>query len=216
MEKKVGVCTYIDCKNYNQKIEVEPGSDFECPECHHPLQEPFDKKSSKGTGKNPKLIILIIVVVLIIAAVVAFFMTRKGANTNPSPEPQVTEQQTEQSVATEAVDSTQNESASQVPEAAQTVEQPQQAVNKPAAEASTSKVSGRGTVDLGYGTYAGDLKNGVPHGYGVITYRKSHQIVSSKDYMANPGDTFEGDFRDGKISGLGYWNHDGNKTAVKP
>lgn len=74
----------------------------------------------------------------------------------------------------------------------------------------------RGTVKLSYGTYTGELKNGKPHGYGTITYSTSWKIVSSKDFIANPGDTFEGEFRDGKISGLGYWKHGGNTTAVKP
>lgn len=74
----------------------------------------------------------------------------------------------------------------------------------------------RGTVKLSYGTYAGELKNGKPHGYGTITYSTSWKIVSSKDFIADPGDTFEGEFRDGKISGLGYWKHGGNTTAVKP
>lgn len=77
-------------------------------------------------------------------------------------------------------------------------------------------VSGRGTVNLSYGTYTGELKNGKPHGYGTITYNTSCKIVSSKDFIANPGDTFEGEFREGKISGLGYWKHGGNTTAVKP
>ena len=77
-------------------------------------------------------------------------------------------------------------------------------------------LNGKGTIDLGYGIYTGELKNGKPHGYGKITYKTKSKIISSKDFIANPGDTFEGDFRDGKISGLGYWDHDGNKTAVKP
>ena len=77
-------------------------------------------------------------------------------------------------------------------------------------------INGRGTIDLGYATYTGDLKNGKPHGYGTLTYKSSRKIVSSKDFVANPGDTFEGEFRDGKISGLGYWKHDGNETVVKP
>ena len=81
---------------------------------------------------------------------------------------------------------------------------------------SNSLKSGKGTIDLGYGSYTGELKNGKPHGYGTITYKTSTKIVPSKDFIANPGDTFEGDFRDGKISGLGYWTHDGNQTAVKP
>ena len=80
----------------------------------------------------------------------------------------------------------------------------------------SAPLNGRGTVNLGYGKYTGDLKNGKPHGWGTITYTKSTKIVNSKDFVANPGDTFEGEFRDGKISGQGYWKHDGNQTVVKP
>ena len=77
--------------------------------------------------------------------------------------------------------------------------------------------NGSGSVNLGYGKYVGDLKDGKPHGHGTITYTKSHQIVSSKDFVANPGDKFEGEFRDGRISGgIGYWYHDGDITAIKP
>ena len=77
--------------------------------------------------------------------------------------------------------------------------------------------NGAGSVNLGYGKYVGDLKDGKPHGHGTITYTKSHQIVSSKDFVANPGDKFEGEFRDGRISGgIGYWYHDGDITAIKP
>lgn len=77
-------------------------------------------------------------------------------------------------------------------------------------------LTGYGTVNLGYGTYTGDLKNGKPHGHGVITYKRQHQIVSSKDFVANPGDRYEGDFRDGQIESIGYWYHDGQTTGVKP
>lgn len=77
--------------------------------------------------------------------------------------------------------------------------------------------SGYGTIYLDYGKYTGDLKNGKPHGHGTITFSKSHKIVSSKDFVANPGDTFEGDFREGKVSGnAGYWKHGGEITLVKP
>lgn len=73
-----------------------------------------------------------------------------------------------------------------------------------------------GTVNLGYGTYTGDLKNGKPHGHGTITYKKSRRIVSWSDEMASPGDKFEGDFRDGVINGLGYLKtRDGNVIAIQ-
>lgn len=84
------------------------------------------------------------------------------------------------------------------------------------AKTGTSLYTGHGTKNLGYGIYRGDLKNGLPHGHGVITYTRQHRIVSSKDFVANPGDRFEGDFRDGRIESIGYWYHDGQQTGVKP
>lgn len=77
--------------------------------------------------------------------------------------------------------------------------------------------NGVGRANLGYGTYYGELKNGVPHGHGTITYTRSTRIVNSKDFQAQRGDKFEGEFRNGKISGgMGYWYHNGDITAVKP
>jgi hypothetical protein len=88
---------------------------------------------------------------------------------------------------------------------------------EPADEPKEQKVlNGHGTVNLGYASYTGDLKNGKPHGYGTLTYKKSCKIVESQEFVASPGDTFEGDFREGRISGMGYWTHGGNKTAIKP
>lgn len=73
-----------------------------------------------------------------------------------------------------------------------------------------------GTVNLGYGVYTGDLKNGKPHGHGTIKYKRSHKIVSSQEYVASPGDEFEGNFRNGIPSGgLGYWKHDGDVTGIR-
>jgi len=81
-------------------------------------------------------------------------------------------------------------------------------VNKP--------TNGYGTVDLGYGSYTGDLKNGKPHGHGTITYKTSRKVVSWGDEVAKPGDKFEGDFRDGAINGLGYLKtRDGNVIAIQ-
>lgn len=83
-------------------------------------------------------------------------------------------------------------------------------VNKP-------KTPGDGSINLGYGVYYGESKNGKPHGYGKIVFKRTHRIISSKDYVANPGDTYEGEFRNGVPSGgMGYWKHDGDITAVKP
>lgn len=74
-----------------------------------------------------------------------------------------------------------------------------------------------GGINLGYGVYYGESKNGKPHGNGKIVFKRTHRIISSKDYVANPGDIYEGEFRNGVPSGgMGYWKHDGDITAVKP
>jgi len=72
-------------------------------------------------------------------------------------------------------------------------------------------------INLGYGTYTGEVKPGtrIPHGHGTVVYKSSHAIAGS--YSANPGDKYEGEFRDGRPSGgIGYWTHNGNVTTINP
>lgn len=74
-----------------------------------------------------------------------------------------------------------------------------------------------GALNLGYATYTGQTKNGKPHGTGKLVYKKSKKIVASQDYVASPGDTYEGQFRDGKVSGgPGTWTHNGVPTEIMP
>lgn len=201
MAKKVGTCVNIDCDNYKQEVEVEPGGEFECPICHQPLRE---KATGPAPDPNPGRRIL-----LIVAAVLVLGGGGYGLYSylNGDKEPETVVEQPKP-VAPE----TPKDTATVAPEEPKVVTpEPKRVDPKPA-----TPQTRRGTVDLGYGTYTGDLKNGKPHGYGTITYKKEQKIVPSKDFVAQPGDTFEGEFRDGRISGLGYWNHNGNKTAVKP
>lgn len=201
MAKKVGTCVNIDCDNYKQDVEVEPGGEFECPLCHQPLRE---KATGPAPDPDPRMRIL-----LIVAAVLVLGGGGYGLYSylNGDKEPETVVEQPKP-VAPETPEDT----ATIAPEEPKVATpEPKRVDPKP-----TTPQNGRGTVDLGYGTYTGDLKNGKPHGYGTITYKKEQKIVPSKDFVAQPGDTFEGEFRDGRISGLGYWNHNGNKTAVKP
>ena len=201
MAKKVGTCVNIDCDNYKQDVEVEPGGEFECPICHQPLRE---KATGPAPDPDPRMRIL-----LIVAAVLVLGGGGYGLYSylNGDKEPETVVEQPKP-VAPE----TPKDTATVAPEEPKVATpEPKRVDPKP-----TTPQNGRGTVDLGYGTYIGDLKNGKPHGYGTITYKKEQKIVPSKDFVAQPGDTFEGEFRDGRISGLGYWNHNGNKTAVKP
>ena len=72
-------------------------------------------------------------------------------------------------------------------------------------------------ANIGYGTYTGDVKPGTttPHGHGTITYKTKRKVVSWKDIEAQPGDKYEGDFRDGAINGGGYLKtRDGNVIRI--
>lgn len=74
-----------------------------------------------------------------------------------------------------------------------------------------------GSINLGYATYTGQTKNGKPHGKGKLVYKKTRKIVASQSYTAEPGDTYEGQFRDGKVSGSpGVWTHGGVQTKIYP
>lgn len=252
MAKKIGKCVNIDCENYKQIIEVEPGEDFVCPnpQCGQPLQEVGGKppkKNNKGKdgdgkgGNNKMKWIIVAVIALAAAAVVLFLLLGKGddkktvkkapadtttVSTPPAAKPQEADTASkpeehitythQDSVIFGLIEETEPEKKAdkvEVP-AGKPAAQPAKATSKPTTPAVTK--NGKGRVNLGYGTYTGDLKNGKPHGYGKITYKRSTRIVPSKDFVANPGDTFEGEFRDGRISGIGYWTHDGNQTAIKP
>lgn len=203
MAKRIGTCVNLDCDNYKKEVEVEAGADFECPLCHQPLKEKTGKTGGSKPGNNGGkggLIAGIAALVICAGGAGAYFMM--GGDDAEKP---VEAEKTQPMVVTEPVDTTE----------AKPVQKPVK--EEPVKETTPAKVvNGRGTVDLGYATYVGDLKNGKPHGYGTLTYKKSQKIVPSKDFVASPGDTFEGEFRDGRISGLGYWKHDGNQTVVKP
>ena len=81
----------------------------------------------------------------------------------------------------------------------------------------TTAPAAAGSLNLGYATYTGQTKNGKPHGKGKLVYKQARKIVASQSYTAAPGDTYEGQFRDGKVSGgPGVWTHNGEKTPINP
>lgn len=188
---RYGICLNDNCSKCKSKEvqQIAARKELVCEECGKPLRECPPPK----TGPSKKIIMTIGVVVVAMLVVLGMvFIPRGESNTGTTDGDTI--------VTPPVVVDT------------PTVTKP----TKPIKVNPVPPVNGRGTVNLGYGKYTGDLKNGKPHGYGKITYTKSTKIVNSKDFVANPGDTFEGEFRDGKISGQGYWTHDGNQTVVKP
>lgn len=220
MAKIKGLCRNEECELCDQIQEVEK-SNFVCEKCGKPLI-PFGGDNTGGgwmKKHGKQLVIGIVAIVVVGGGIWGGIAISSDSGEEAAP------QKTEQAL---PVDTVKGDSAAVKDTAAvdekQPVEQPQAAPQaeerrqapQQSRQAAEQSSNGKGTVDLGYGTYTGDLKNGQPHGYGTITYRQRHKIVSSKDFYANPGDRFEGDFRDGRISGIGYWYHDGEQTAIKP
>ena len=200
---RYGMCLNDQCTKAKSKEvqQISPRKEFVCEECGKALREcPPPKKG----GSKKALFAVAAVVVILAGGGYGIYSAMSGG------EEAGTDVNQERSVIIEASsDTAKIDSVKPEVEKVSTPETEKMPVDQ--------KVqNGRGTVDLGYGTYTGELKNGKPHGYGTITYRQSHKIVPSKDFVAQPGDTFEGEFRNGRISGLGYWKHDGNQTVVKP
>lgn len=59
-----------------------------------------------------------------------------------------------------------------------------------------------GGVNLGYGTYTGQIRNGKPEGQGRIVYTKAHRIAKYdiQGRVAQPGESVSGVFHDGEIT----------------
>lgn len=228
MAEKYGICMNLECDNYKKVIEVEPGAEFVCPQCGMPLKVtnklPEDKKGGDGKKSNggrdrgnnivKRNIIIVscaaIVVVILLVLSLGFgdqVSSKQGGNGGTNDPGLVTGKEgfSDKDAAGEG-DSDKDSADENNPD--------KDAPGK--GEDNSIENLKHGTVDLGYAVYTGDLKNGKPHGYGNLVYKKSMKIVESKDFVAKPGDEFEGEFREGKISAQGYWKHDGNETVVKP
>jgi hypothetical protein len=234
MTKIKGICKNVDeCSLAEDKVvQLAEKSEFICSECGQPLS-PADDDNNKGGGPNKKLLLLIIAAVTLIIIVICAVLF-VGGNKEKTPKQQAQIDTTTQTKQT-SVDSTSMEQATKDPAIVssepKSVSRPPQKTIEPISKStnhsqSTNAISAQsknqsssaiyGRVNLGYGTYVGDLKNGKPHGHGTITYTSSHKIVSSKDFVANPGDSYEGEFRDGHPASIGLWHHDGETTGVKP
>lgn len=161
-----------------------------------------DNKPKKG---NKILIIIIVILISVIGVLLTMFFVNKSSN----------DKKTE--VDTVKVDTVKKDTiAKELP--IETKKIKEEVIKKKPTETKPKPVNPKyGTVKLSYGTYTGELENGMPHGHGTVKFNTTRRIVSSQDYVAHPGDRYEGDFRNGVISGgVGYWYHDGEVTGIRP
>lgn len=226
-----GMCLNDSCeksKNH-ERIEIVGRKDFVCPECGKPLKE-CPPPTSTPWGKY----VAIAAAVLVLGGGGAYFAlsgnekSAKSLATDQTPE--TTEKtavdsaavaQAEKDTMPAATPATTDNAPTEQTEPAK----PEEKVNTPK---TVEKAKGTGTtknpqpinrpygtVRVAYGSYTGDLRNGKPHGHGTVKFSTTYTINSS--IVAHAGDSYEGEFRDGRISGgPGYWSHDGDKKYVNP
>ena len=73
-----------------------------------------------------------------------------------------------------------------------------------------------GTLNLSYGKYTGEIKNGKPNGQGRLVYTKEHLINKNdlKERMAQPGEYVQGIFVNGEITIGQYFDEKGNLNSA--
>ncbi|MDY5451405.1 MAG: hypothetical protein SPG28_00720 [Alloprevotella sp.] len=215
MAKIKGVChNYEGCDMASEKVvqEVEK-SNFVCQECGKPLY-PVKQQPQPWWKKHQRELTLGAGVLIIGGGITGGILAFSGDKEEPAKEPA--------KVDTTQVDTTKVDSpvVVQPPVVDPPVEGPQGGVKQPGGGGGVKQpVSGdpapSTSKNLGYGKYEGAMKNGQPHGTGIIYYTTRHQVVPSKDIYAESGDYVTGSFRDGKLVSGQLHRKDGNQEFVQ-
>ena len=210
MAKIKGVChNYEGCDMASEKVvqEVEK-SNFVCQECGKPLY-PVKQQTQPWWKKHQRELTLGAGVLIIGGGITGGILAFGGDKEEP-----VKESATVQTpkVDTTKVDSTKEDTVVAPPPIVDPipVPEPKDKDKGPGGgpAPSTSK-------NLGYGKYEGAMKNGQPHGRGIIYYNTRHQVVPSKDIYAESGDYVTGSFRDGMLMSGQLHRKDGNQEFVQ-
>lgn len=205
MAKVKGICRNEDCIKLNEIQEVEK-SEFVCPECGGPLI-PFGGGGDGGNGAwwkiHGKKVIGGAIVALLVGG--AAFALLGGGDEKVPTEPEVVK-----------IDSVAQEKPDTVPAVTE------KSAPKPVVKTEPKKTQSgpkpgeryKGTLNLSYGKYVGDIVDGKPDGAGVLTYTQTQKVVSTKDVVAEPGERIEGVFEHGKASFVTLYKKDGNAVKV--
>jgi len=77
----------------------------------------------------------------------------------------------------------------------------------------------RGTLDLGYASYSGEIMNGKPDGAGVLTYKSRHEagrnFNSGETVYAENGERVDGSWSNGYLTSGTLQKKDGNVIKIK-
>lgn len=206
IRNRYGICLNDSCSKCKTKEvqEIPARKDFVCAECGKPLRE----CPPPPPPVNLKKIIGGVVVALLIGGGAAFALLGGGEEKTASkPEVVVLDNVAPQKPEVPAEETKEEEK----PATPAVKDTPKKVAPKPAHMPGERY---KGTLDLGYGKYAGDIVDGKPDGAGVLTYTKQQRVVPTKDVVAEPGERIEGVFENGKPTFVTLYKKDGNTVKV--
>ena len=70
------------------------------------------------------------------------------------------------------------------------------------------------SINLGYGTWFGAVKNGKPDGKGKLVFLEQHKVDRTSEIVANPGDYFEAVYENGRLINGSLFDNSGNKKKT--
>lgn len=217
---RYGLCLNESCSKCKSKEvqQLSARKEFVCAECGKALREcPPPKTWMQKHGKKLYAGIGALVVAAGIGAGVTMSGGDKAEPEKPkAPETAVTDTTRKD---TAKVDTTRKATPEPVKKPEKTKETPETdkggtTTSKPKAPKHTPGERYQGTLNLGYGTYSGEIVDGKPDGAGTLRYTSSQKVVSSKDVMAESGDRIEGVFENGKPSFVTLYKKDGSTIKV--
>ena len=214
-------CPLCESKEH-QKVMI--GHDFVCSECGEPLHKIQPPKTWwEKYGKY----VIIAGVLAVLGAIAAVVMSLMGKETDPGTEPSpVVVDTTTVVIDTPSVvedptsivpDTPTIDEIASTSEADETMEVADAAKPKSASESKPTGTSRR-SKDLGYATWSGRLKNGLPNDEnGTMTFKESH-LIDSRDpqkRQAEPGDYVIGEYSEGKlVQGIWYDKSNSVKGSI--
>lgn len=198
---RYGLCLNDNCSKSKAKEiqQVNGRKEFICEECGKPLRECPPPKN--WWNKNGKMLLGVLAVAAVLGTGSFFVMSPKNENNIEAPAKSVPEVIEETPV--DSVLTVEEKPVTPIPE------------KKEAEPTKKSTTSASNSLDLGYATYKGRVKNGVPHDEnGRITFKEKHLIDKrdSQKRMAEPGDYIIGEYVNGKLV-QGVWYNE--KNTVK-
>lgn len=213
MERK-GICKNVGACALANKVQIitDDDAEFICRECGEELQKYKEEEPAKKKSKTPLIIGIAVVLLAVVAVCLLLFTNRPAQPERPTvDEPAIggTINETPEQTATETL------VQSDTTAVQETVAEPEQKAEEKTADVETPKTQttnpASGSLRLSYGTYAGEIKNGYPHGQGRLTYSTSRQINRNdvKGRTANAGDYVIGEFFNGFVVYGKHYNSKG-------